>query len=206
MKPVLISLTALLLVLGCTKGSISSNNKSKDVFPDKIGDTWVYHVTNTTVNGNDSTALQYDMNVSVTDSVRLPGGIIANVWIYKFLNTTDTNYVYQNGDTVKFLDKTKSFPLRQYIIPFSLHNSWQYIPGDFPATIDAQGDINVGVNDFPDAFHLHVNANAGLPDASFGIDEWIENNVGVVTRSIYPLGLIFLKHVISWSLVSYHLK
>lgn len=79
-----------------------------------------------------------------------------------------------------------------------------YIPGFSVVTIDAQVQIKVGGNTFNDAFHLV--GSAGLPDATFEIEEWIENNIGVVKRYINPNGLILIKHTTSWSLVSYHLN
>ena len=185
MKQVLLYSIAILLASGCTKSSSSTNTGSTDVFPNKVGDTWVYNVMDTLENGNNRSPSQYNMNVSITGSVTLPGGIMANTWVYNYPNIADTNYVYQTGDTIKFLDATKSEPVRQYIIE--------------------QGNISVGGNNFPDAFHL--NGSAGLPDAIFGIDEWIENNVGVVKRYINPFGeLILVKHSIAWSLISYHLN
>ncbi len=207
MKPVLLYLTAILLASGCRKSSNGngSNNESTDAFPNKVGDTWVYKVMDTLDNANNRTSSQYNMNVSITGIVTLPGGIMATIWVYSYLNTSDTNYVYQTGDTIKFLDATKSYAVRQYIIPISLHNSWQYIPGVSDVTIIEQGNISVGGNNFPNAFHL--NGSTGMPDAIFGIDEWIENNVGVVKRYINPFGeLIIVKHYISWSLISYHLN
>lgn len=207
MKPVLLYLIAILLASGCRKSSNGngSNNESTDAFPNKVGDTWVYKVMDTLDNANNRTSSQYNMNVSITGIVTLPGGIMATIWVYSYLNTSDTNYVYQTGDTIKFLDATKSYAVRQYIIPISLHNSWQYIPGVSDVTIIEQGNISVGGNNFPNAFHL--NGSTGMPDAIFGIDEWIENNVGVVKRYINPFGeLIIVKHYISWSLISYHLN
>ncbi len=207
MKQIFLYSIAILLASGCRKSS-NSNGTTKgatDVFPNKVGDTWVYKVMDTLVNANVRTPSQYDMNVSITGSVTLPGGTMATTWVYSYLNITDTNYVYQTGDTIKFLDATKSQLVRQYIIPIMLHNSWQYIPGVSDITIIEQGNISVGGNNFPNAFHL--NGSAGIPDAIFGIDEWIENNVGVVKRYINPFGeLILVKHYISWSLINYDLN
>ncbi|MGH2564978.1 MAG: hypothetical protein ACRDE5_10715 [Ginsengibacter sp.] len=203
MKSAFIYLIGLILALGCTKDN--NNKETADVFPDKPGDMWIYNVVDTLVNGSSYSVSQYYMNVNITGSVVLPGDITATVWVYNYNNNTDTNYVYQNGDTIKFLDKTKSSLVRQYIIPIRLNNSWQYVPGISDVTIIEQGNIIVNGNSFTNAFHL--NGNAGMPDAIFGIDEWIENNVGIVKRYINPFGeLIITKHYTSWSLVSYHIN
>src|SRR5260221_14233952 len=124
MKNILILSIILLFVSGCKKdNNNTANTIATDTFPNKIGDTWLYLVNDTTINGQDSTAAQYNMTVSVTDSVQLPGNITANVWVYNYPGSTDTNYVLYHQDTIRFLDKTKSYITRQYIIPFSLSNS-----------------------------------------------------------------------------------
>jgi hypothetical protein len=195
-----------LFACGCRKSSGNKDINSTDIFPGKVGDTWLYLVNDTTVNGQDSSAAEYNMTIAVTDSIQLPGGIQANVWVYQSPMGKDTNYVFQTGDTVRFLDRTKSYTVRQYIIPLSLQNSWPYIfPGINVVTVVAQADILVGGVRYDNAFHIY--GNAGMPDGTFSIDEWIGNNVGVVKRYLDPYGeLLSLKHVIAWSLVSYQLK
>lgn len=215
MKSILFCCTILFFAVGCRKGNnydYSSNQNATDIFPNKVGDTWLYLVNDTTVNRNtplDSPASQYNLRVSVIDSIQLPGGIRANVWVYTYPGRTDTNYVFQKGDTIRFIDINQtvySNYAKQYIIPLSLYNSWPYTePSYHNITVDLQSSIIVGQNHFDNAFHLH--GDAGMPDAGFVIDEWIENNVGVVKRHFNPSGmLIEPRHVMAWSLVSYHLE
>jgi hypothetical protein len=199
----------LLLATGCSKNSNSNNTNTSatDIFPNKVGDNWLYLVNDTTVNNQDSSAAQYNMTISIVDSVQLPGGIKATVWAYNSTAGTDTNYVFQTGDTVRFLDKTQSYTVRQYIIPLtlSLHDSWQYAPGIRNVSVVTESNIIVGQNQFDNAFNIA--GEAGYPDGIFGINEWIENNVGVVKRYLNPYGeLLLVRHVIAWSLISYHLQ
>ena len=202
----------LLFALGCKKDNNHANVNATDIFPNKVGDTWLYLVNDTTVhvfNGNDTTIAQYNLDISVIDSVQLAGGIKANVWVYNYPGGTDTNYVFQNGDTIRFAANTRSYIniVRQYIIPLSLHNSWQYVPdfsGFTSVTVDSQSNIIVGQNHFDNAFHIY--GDAGMPDAGFVIDEWLENNVGVVKRYLHEGGISGVNHFTTWSLVSYHLK
>jgi len=206
MKVVSIFSILAFLALGCKKSSTDStdNSKSSDTFPNKPGDSWIYHVIDTVTERTGDLITEYDMTVYVTDSIRLPGGVVANIWVYHSPNNSDTNYVYKDVDTVKFLDRAKASIVRQYVIPLSVHKSWPYIPGFSGVTIDAQQQIKVGGNTFNDAFHL--TGSAGLPDATFEVDEWIVNNIGVVKRYINPNGLILSRHPYSWTLVSYHLN
>jgi len=213
MKKVLFYWVIFLFIAGCKKDNNNNNNQTAtDIFPNKIGDTWHYLVNDTTVNRNtpnDSPAVQYTLTVSVIDSIQLRGGIRANVWVYIYPDRTDTNYVVQKEDTIRFIDINQtiySVYAKQYIIPMSLYNSWQYSTPSFNnITVDLQSDIVVGQNHFDNAFHLY--GNAGMPDAGFVVEEWIENNVGLVKRHFNPSNmLIDPRHVTAWSLVSYHLE
>ncbi len=202
----LLIICILLFAFGCRKNDKNAISNSTDIFPNKVGDTWLYLVNDTTVNGQDSSAVQYNMTVSVIDSIQLSGGIKANVWVYNYPGGTDTNYVYQIADSIRFLDKSKSYIVRQYIIPLSLNNSWQYVvPSINEVTVDRQANIIVGQNNFSNVFHIY--GSAGMPDGIFTISEWIENNVGIVKRYFNPSGeLLVIRHVKAWSLVSFHLK
>lgn len=206
MRFLFIYFLVLLIAPGCKKSNTNdiNNNKSSDIFPNKPGDSWVYHVIDSLTDRTGYLITEYDVTVSITDSTRLPGGIVASVWVYHFPNNTDTNYVYPVGDTIKFIDRSKNSIVRQYIIPLSVHKTWPYIPGFSGVTIDTEQQIKIGGNTFNDAFHL--TGSAGLPDATFEIEEWIVNNIGVVKRYINPNGLILSRHPYSWTLVSYHLN
>jgi hypothetical protein len=45
-----------------------------------------------------------------------------------------------------------------------------------------------------------------MPDEGFSVEEWIENNVGIVKRYLQTDGTGGVNHFTKWSLVSYHLK
>jgi hypothetical protein len=212
MKKMLFCCIVLLLAFGCRK---SNNNNigtqnATDIFPNKVGDTWTYSVNDTSFSyQNPVTAVQYNMTISVIDSVHLSGGIRANVWVYNYPGGTDTNYVFQHGDTISLAANTVSYIdiVRQYIIPLRLHNSWQYTANSIHAiTVDSQSNIIVGRNHFDNAFHIF--GYAGRPDNSFNIDEWLEDHVGVVKRHFnsFHFTTNAYQHITTWSLVSYHLE
>ncbi len=212
MKTVFYFLIIVFIVSACKKENIS-NQVASDYFPNTIGDTWHYVVNDTTVNRShphDSTAMQYNMTVMVVDSIHLQDGTKANVWVFYYPGAiNDTNYVYTKGDTIHFenVNETKysEFP-RQYIVPLSLHQSWQYsVPSINDVTIDRQSDVSVGSILFANSFHIW--GYSGMPDATFLVDEWVEESVGIVKRRIDPIGeLIDPRHVRAWSLVSFHLN
>lgn len=215
MKYILLGLCILLMVYSCRKGSADNSTKNgTDIFPNKVGDTWVYLVNDTSyVLSNAATISQYNMTIAVIDSVQLPGAIKANRWVYTYPGGTDTNYVYQHGDTISFA--ANALPslniTRQYIIPLRLHNSWQYVVSNFVGqlhnvTVDSVANISVGENHFENAYALH--GIPGVPDNFFNVEEWIADYVGVVKRYFNNRGYTIgpNQHKTSWSLVSYHLE
>src|ERR1035438_3821261 len=215
----------LLFAAGCSKSNNNNNNNNNanenatDIFPNTIGDTWVYLVNDTAVNIitlQSKTVTPYNMTVSIVDSVRLPASIHdiqlppgkeAHVWVYNYSGVTDTNFVYQTGDTIIFFDvnqTSKSFA-RQYIIPFQLHNSWPYtVDGLGDVTVDSQVSVTIGQNHFYNTFY--IDGSSGMPDEEFRVSEWMDNNVGIVQRYLQTGGTNVVDHLTKWSLISYHLK
>ena len=195
----------MFLAWGCNKSN-PGNSGSPNLFPNKIGDSWHYLVKDTTLQGNlDSGVTQYNVDVLVIDTVKWTNGITAAIWQYKYPGWIDSNFVFQTGDTVRFMDRTNSYIVRQYIIPFVSGSPWPYVPGIGNVTVIGQQDITVGNNDFADAWQIY--GNAGMPDASFTIDQWFKENIGFVRLYLNPSGeLLITKHIQDWLLVSYELK
>jgi hypothetical protein len=217
MKNILICFTILVITYSCKKRSTGNNNSNQngsDIFPNKVGDTWIYLVNDTSYAfSNSATISQYNMTISIIDSVQLPGAIKANRWVYTYPGGTDTNYVYQHGDTISFAANTlpSLYILRQYVIPLRLHNSWQYVESYFigslhNVTVDSVSAIIVGENHFENAYALR--GIPGMPDNFFYIEEWIADHVGVVKKYFNNRGYTIGpdQHKTSWSLVSYHLQ
>ena len=210
MKNVVLFIIVLLLAVDCRKSRINqSDQNSTEIFPNKVGDTWVYLVNDTSFTFQTPlTIVQYNMTISVIDSVQLAGGIKANVWVYNSPAGNDTNYVFKHGDTISFASNRAYYGniVRQYIIPLKLHDSWEYSSNSVRhVTVDSQLNIIVGQNHFDNTFHIL--GNPGRPDEIIGLDEWVKDNVGVVRRYVNASGTTNpLKHLTSWSLISYHLE
>jgi hypothetical protein len=205
MKNIHVGVFLLVLVTSCNKSN-TGNSGSPDLFPNTIGDSWHYLVKDTTIQGNlDSGSKQYNVDVMIVGTVKWPNGITAMIWQYKYPGWTDSNYVFQTGDTLRFLDRTNSYIVRQYIMPFVTGSSWPYIPGISNVTVIGQSDITVANNVFTRT--LQIYGNAGMPDASFTIDQWFKDNIGFVRLYLNPSGeLIITKHIQDWSLLSYEIK
>lgn len=213
MKTILFFGCALLLLTGCKKSEINTldGKKASDIFPNKTGDTWLYLVNDTLVNrlSNDQQVAQYNLTVSVIRSVQLTGGIRANIWVYSSGAVSDTNYVFQTGDTIRFIDNQQNMysqVARQYIIPLQLHNSWPYSEPSFQnISVDLQENITVQQHNYENA--SHIAGYSGMPDGMFEIREWIAPNVGVVKRYFNGSGMILQQiHITGWTLINYHLE
>jgi hypothetical protein len=205
LKTICLGAVLLLMATGCNKSN-TRNTSSLDVFPNTIGDSWHYLVKDTTIQGNqDSGSTQYNVDVLIVDTVKWSSGITATIWQFKYPGWVDSNFVYQTGDTLRFMDRTNSYMVRQYIMPFVSGSSWPYIPGISDVTVIGQDAITVGNNTFTSTWQIY--GYAGLPDAVFTIDQWFKDNIGFVRLYLNPSGeLIITKHIQDWSLVSYNLK
>lgn len=207
----------LLLIAGCTKTPTGNSNRlASDIFPNKAGDSWVYRVIDTLyVYGAPEVISEYNMTVNVTDTAVLPGNIRANIWVYHLPSATDTNFVYQHGDTVSFLSRrlTGLFLERQYIVPLRLHKTWQYSYQDpwmtgtlHNITVDSFSSIDAGENHFGNAYHIF--GYPGYHDNFFRISEWVADYAGIVKRHFVNDGYTLnpFRHKLSWTLVSYDLR
>jgi hypothetical protein len=195
----------LLLAMSCKKSN-NGNTASPDSFPNTVGDSWRYQVRDTTLSGSGVYAnTPYTVDVQIVGTVKWPNGITAMIWQYKGPGWIDSNYVYQTGDTIRFMDITNTIIVRQYISPFVTGSSWPFIPGISNVTVLGQENITVGNNSFAGAWEIY--GNAGMPDASFTIHQWFKNNVGFLRLYLNPSGeLILTRHIQDWTLVSYQLK
>lgn len=205
LKTICLGLFLGLLTAGCSKSN-TINTGSTDSFPNTIGDSWFYQVKDTTVQGNViSNTTQYNVDVQIVGSVKWPSGITAAIWQYQYPGSTDSNYVYQIGDTVRFMDRTNTSIVRQYILPFATGSSWPYVPGIANVTVIGQHKVTAGNNVFDSAWQ--ISGSAGMPDAMFSIDQSFKDHVGFVRLYLNPSGeLILTRHYLDWSLVSYALK
>lgn len=205
MKTIQLYMFIFLLALSCNKSN-TGNNGSPNSFPKTIGDSWHYLVKDTTVQGNVITGTtQYKVDVQIVGTVKWSNGITAAIWQFLYPGLTDSNYVYQTGDTIRFTDRTNTTIVRQYILPFVSGASWQYVPGLGKVTVAGPQVKTVGNNIYDSAWQIY--GSAGIPDAIFTIDEWYKDNIGFVNLYINPSGeLIDIKHFQEWSLVSYEIK
>jgi hypothetical protein len=207
-----IGVILLVLATGCKKNNPGdvTNATSYESFPNTIGDRWRYQVIDTTIQVNqDSSSVTYNVDVVIVDTVKIQNGITASLWQFNYPDHADTNYVYYSGDTIKFMDKTGWYLLGQFIFPFTSGSSWQLVisPPELPQFVTVSGPTNITVNNYTFSEAWRINGGAGGPDTSFYIDDWFKDHIGFVKKYFNSYGeLLFTRHNLDWSLVSYQLK
>jgi hypothetical protein len=99
------------------------NIPASEYFPNTVGDKWIYNVY-------DSVSVKMEeVSVEITGTTILPKGEHATIWIYKYPDHIDTNFVFQSGDTIKFvpalnLNPNDYYVSKKYILPFSIGRVW----------------------------------------------------------------------------------
>jgi len=204
----------MVLAIGCKKSnndSVVVNTASQELFPNQIGDKWHYLVIDTTFGGSqDSSVTQYFVDVTIVDTAKILNGISATVWQFKYPDHTDSQYVYQSGDTINFYGNSLgAYRFGLYIFPFVSGTFWEYV-SSIPTlpqyvTVTGPADITVSKNLFPGAWR--ISGPAGGPDTAFSIDNWFENHVGFVKIYFNSYGeFLNVRHNLDWYLINYQLK
>lgn len=203
------------LAAGCQKMD-SSNYKppplsdsiiSPAAFPDKVGDKWHYLVKDTALNVvPDSLATQYIVDVSIVGKRRLPDNRMVTIWQSGYPDHTDSNYVYASGDSITILRHDLTY-MGTFILPSPPGSTWSYLPVDtfeYKQEIK-EGTITIGDSVYRRAWEIH-HWNY-LPDASYELDEWYKDSVGLIKKYFNnAFAFINNKHIQDWSLISYELK
>jgi len=210
MRTPLIIVAILVVQVGCKKTNVADNNDPVSIFPNKVGNSWTYLVNDTSYFLlNPPTITQYTMTVSIVDTITLPGNIHANIWVHQSPAGNDTNYVFQNLDTVSFISNKRFYMeiIRRYVEPFNLNSSWSYSWNSvFNVSVISRSDITVGTNVFENT--SHIAGRPGRPDEFLRLEEWVADNVGVVKRYVDDASDTHnpFKHRTMWTLISYHLE
>jgi len=110
-----------LLSLSCTKNNVHPSDSSlTDSFPNKVGDQWVYKVTDSLKNITDT------VTVTITGTLSDPiSGRTFTVWQYQWPDKTDTQYVSIIADTIRFYYQLNNPVIANvYIFPLIVNNTY----------------------------------------------------------------------------------
>jgi hypothetical protein len=211
-KAINLIIAFMVLLASCHKetSTLSSNTEASEYFPNKAGDKWMYNVY-------DSVASKMEeVSVEITGTKTLPTGEIANVWMYKYTNKTDSNFVFQAGDTVKIirdsdLNGTNYLIRKKYIIPLFVGNSWinQYIFDYFNDSIHVISETSLRVNnlEFDSTYFLtELGETNSMPFDYINAEEYFQPKIGFVRMHEYEAEEYYPLQNKVWYLKEYHLK
>ena len=197
------AISSIILIFSSCKKETVANNPSSEYFPNTTGNYWKYKVVDSILNSSSIVELKI-----VGDKI-LPGGQNAKIWVYSYPTRIDTNYVFQIGDSIKFLDQNFAI---QYIykIPLQINNKWtlsepNHYLSDSTYIIENR---TFYLNDysFEKSFLLHE--SGFVPNAFFDKNEWFCPTIGMVTKTekfFQRIGNVYTKYLY-WELIQYELK
>jgi hypothetical protein len=173
-------LVCSLLFFSCQENDVPLNVNSQLLFPNQVGNRWVYNVY-------DSTALtSYDVTVTISSTTSIKNKIV-NIWTFKYPNMIDTNYVTVKSDTITFFARNKITVVDTYVLPLTVGNKWMgdWINDNY--TVTQQSAVSVDWRSFQGSFNIKENARS--PNFIRIKDEWFAPFVGTVKKSRFEYDL-----------------
>ncbi len=203
----------LLLLLFAVSCSKTEPFLSSEIFPNAIGDEWVYKYNDGYTVGN-----QY-IHVNVVGAGILPDGQHATIWTARVEDVTgaryliDSSFVVSDDQKVVFYAapcRTCMPPMfpekRRYVFPLQVGNFWftSSVFGDTTKVLN-KGNLSVPAGTFENTFQL--SRTVGYVTNSFTNDTiWVTPNVGITKFLQNEFSLGWLPGHGTWELESYQLK
>ena len=225
MKPKLISPWFLLLLIAglaaCQNNGFSDQHEALQWFPNKVGDSWTYAVTDTAYGHRWGSDFRTGtLHISIIDSTKLPGGTSATVWRTVWPPevsparppwNVDTAYVWTSGDTVKISYGVEPilFPPKSmrdivitdiYIFPFQMGSGWR-IQGPDTTQVVSKDSLSIPAGTFDNVYRINTHTFMGSFNYSINRDVWFKPGVGLVQKMVSFNGTYY-----TWKLVDYHVK
>ena len=192
---IILILFVSLLIASCE--SSTDNNPSPEstaVFPNEVGDEWIYAVHDSVSNSTDT------LRVNIIGTVRSNGKNL-KIWVRKSQTISDTFYVTAENNTVYFYAASDPNVADQTIeFPLVVGKYWLNPGKQFDSTIvRTRESVTVPTDTYPDAFRLE--RRWGSFNIYGNSTTWFADNVGIVKlyRRIY--GFDNVKE--TWELLSY---
>ncbi|MCX6244984.1 MAG: hypothetical protein NTU98_09800 [Bacteroidetes bacterium] len=203
---ILLSLLALLANGSCNKDNAEPssspiiNTPQIDNFPNQVGYKWKYLVL---INFD---TVPDTLKVRIIGTKQLPNGENAKVWLLEYPDGSDTNFVTDINDTIKFYRHPYSVPnqnslfyvFRTILFPLTVGKGWG---GDMDSTsVIAKDTVQTSAGIFTDA--INIVTHQWGPNYLYDENNWFVNKIGFVKTHIGLLDL-GLGYSESWDLLSY---
>ncbi|MEO8772169.1 MAG: hypothetical protein ABI402_18865 [Ferruginibacter sp.] len=199
MKYLFLIVPLSIFLFSCKKNSTQkANTSSAAYFPNTVGDFWKYKVIDSLTNSYSF------VEVNIIGTQLLPTGNTANVWTFAYSTHVDTNFVYQSGDTINFLESNSLRVLETYFNPLILNNAWPKTSYYLDSIkVIEQGPFAFSNLNFENAFLLKEQG-AG-PNYYISKIEWFCPNIGMLTKVKKEFDLSPVESTY-WELVEYQLQ
>ena len=210
MKPLSRSpiLFLLLLCFACNKEGIKPNTPA-NYFPNSIGDTWEYEVTDSAqyVPGSNNTINHYLVKVAIVGTKKLVDRKDASIWQYTYPFGIDTNYVMIDDNTIEIFNNNQNtiqdlkYPNLIFEQPFEVDKGWdgKHAYSD-TFTVVNQANITTSLETFKDCFEIYRHYTG--PSIELKDNYWFKPEVGMVSiyKNHYNSGPLIYS---TWQLKTY---
>jgi len=175
-------------------------NKTIDpssVFSNKVGNTYQYQVDDSILNKT------YSVYISVIGKKTLENGSLSQIWIFKYPNFVDTNYVVSHLDSVIFYNKTGNYKNSIYIFPLYLNSEWTGSQAYDSTQVISKSSLQISAGNFSNLFIIKEKAignNYGLVR-----NIWFDQTVGIIYQKISSLNF-GTRTKQNWTLINYSLN
>jgi len=159
---------------------------SEDYFPQKVGNKWIYRVTDEEGTAKDT------ITVEVVGTTTLQNGETASIWVYSdvyqfsFYGYIGTLYLVTRGDTLVYYRRdyqNNLHPILGYIVPFQVGDIWGGMSHTPSVTVLEYNSISIDIGTFPGAYQMeHIIPGFESYDWSYN---WIVPRVGLVKMDFH---------------------
>lgn len=177
-------------------GNISPQPVNSSVFPNTVGDKWVYSVYDSLTNSTDTLTVE----IVGTNS----GSTNATIWYFSSRIYNDSMIVKVNKDTVYFYEANNPTLIDHKIVfPLQVNKYWYSNMVGFDSTIvRSKESVTVPADTYPDAYRLE--RKWGGLNVYGSSTTWFVNNVGIIKFYRKITGDYFITE--TWVLLSYTSK
>lgn len=207
-KQIIFSIIIIISIINLSCSNSSTNPQplpNSAVFPNTLGDRWVYAVYDSLNSKQDT------LTVQVSSILTTSGNKHLFVWTYTSnsgvnpnysISGLDTAYYYSGQDTVySYYDNKGTQIESKYAFPLQVGFQWKNNSTGLTdiSQVTEQQTVNVPAGSFPNTFHILRNKN-GLNDY-ITLNIWFKERTGIVKLYMHETGFVF--RTFTWNLISY---
>jgi hypothetical protein len=171
----LISLTSMLLLFGCSNNGVEPSNKKLTNYPTSVGSVWRYAVY-------DSIAQKAD-TVKVTINSQISSSAISSkyLWLYNYSDYTDSVYVIISGDAIKYFSVSKSSQVPTKVFYYPLKEGAKYSDSYYSIDVTIES-VSVPVGKFDGIYRIYEHPYIG--NLYGGSTFWIAPDIGILKEQL----------------------